>query len=356
MAGLMTFTAGSAMADEDKVLNIYNWSDYIADDTLANFEKETGIKVRYDTYDNNEILHAKLVAGKTGYDIVVPSSTFARLQIDGGLLTKLDKSQLPNMKNLDPDIMARLATHDPGNLHGVPYMWSATGIGYDPGPVEARLGKDFRRSWALLLDPGNAARLKDCGISVLDAPFDVVSSVMIYLGRDANSRDPRDIDAVFGVLRKIRPYVRYIDSVEYIADLANGGLCLALGWSGDVIQARDRAREAGASRHIVFMVPEEGGIITVDAMAIPADAPHPLNAHLWMNYLMRPRVMAAITNAVKYPNGNTASLPYIDPAISGDPGIYPDAATRAKLQVHRAQPPDYARTITREWTRFKTGE
>jgi putrescine transport system substrate-binding protein len=341
---------------EEGVLNIYSWSTYIAPDTIDGFQKETGIRIRYDEYESNEILEAKLLTGHTNYDIVIPTGDFFERQVKAGVFRALDRKLLTNAGNLDPDIMARLATHDPGNLHGVPYMWSATGIGYDPVPVQARLGSHFRRSWALLLDPGNAARLKDCGIGMLDAPFDVISSVMIYLGRDANSRDPGDIRAAFDTLRRIRPYVRYFDSAQYIADLANGGLCVALGWSGDVIQARDRSRETGGTKRIVFMVPEEGGIMTVDAMAIPADAPHPLNAELWMNYLMRPRVMAAITNAVKYPNGNLASRPFIDPSIAGDPDIYPGAATLAKLQVHRAQPPDYARTITREWTRFKTGE
>jgi len=341
---------------EEKVLNVYSWSTYIAPDTIDNFQKETGIKIRYDLYESNEVLEAKLLTGHTNYDIVIPSGDFFERQVKAGVFRRLDRKLLTNAANLDPEIMARLATHDPGNLHAVPYMWSATGIGYDPAQVRARLGKNFRHSWAMLLDPDNAARLKDCGISVLDAPFDVISSVMIYLGRDANSHDPRDIHAAFKVLLKIRPFVRYIDSVEYISDLANGGLCMALGWSGDVIQARDRGRESNTGKQIVFLVPDEGGVITVDAMAIPADAPHPLNAQLWMNYLMRPRVMAAITNAVKYPNGNLASMPYIDRSIASDAGIYLDAPTRARLQVHRAQPPDYARTITREWTRFKTGE
>jgi putrescine transport system substrate-binding protein len=341
---------------EEMLLNIYSWSNYIAPDTIPNFEKETGIKVHYDTYDTNEVLESKLLTGQTNYDIVIPSGDFFERQVKAGVFRKLDRKALTNIGNLDPDIMRRLDTHDPGNLHAVPYMWSATGLGYDPAQVEARLGKGFVKSWALLLDPGNAAKLKDCGISVLDSPFDVISSVMIYLGRDANSREPRDIQAAIETLMKTRPFVRYIDSAQYVADLANGSLCLSLGWSGDFIQARDRAREAGTGKRIVFFVPEEGGLITIDAMGIPADAPHPLNAQLWMNYLMRPKVMAAITNAVKYPNGNLASVPFVDPAIANDPEIYLDARTRAKLQVHRAQPPDYSRIVMREWTRFKTGE
>ena len=341
---------------EEKLLNIYSWSTYIAPATIANFEKETGIKIRYDLYESNEVLEAKLLTGHTNYDIVIPTGDFFERQVKAGVFRVLDQNALTNLGNLDPEIMRRLAAHDPGNLHAVPYMWSATGIGYDPAQLQARLGVGFRRSWSMLFDPGNAAKLKACGIGVLDAPFDVISSVMIYLGHDANSRDPADIRDAFATLMKIRPYVRYIDSVEYIVDLANGGLCVVVGWSGDVIQARDRAREAGTGKQVVFIVPDEGGVITVDAMAIPADAPHPRNAELWMNYLMRPRVMAAITNSVKYPNGNLASVPFIDPRISSDSGIYLDAATRAKLQVHRAQPQDYARTVTREWTRFKTGE
>ena len=341
--------------DAEKLLNIYSWADYIAPNTVANFEKETGIKVRYDTYDSNEILETRLLTGHTNYDIVVPTGDFFEHQVQAGVFRILDQRLLTNRRNLDPDILQRLAQHDPGNLHGMPYLWSAAGIGYNVSLVDKRLGKAAAKSWSMLFDPRIAAKLADCGIAVLDAPADVISSVMIYLGHDANSRDSRDLREAVKVLMDIRPYVRNIDSVNYISDLANGGLCLVLGWSGDVIQARDRAKDAGTGTRIAFFVPAEGGIMTVDAMGIPADAPHPINAQLWMNYLMRPKVMADITNAVKYPNGNLASTPFVDPALTGDPSTYPPAQIRAKLRVHRAQPLAFSRSITREWTRFRSG-
>jgi putrescine transport system substrate-binding protein len=251
--------------------------------------------------------------------------------------------------------MRRLAVHDPGNLYAVPYMWSTTGLGYNVDLVRARLGAKPPDGWALLFDPANAAKLQDCGITIIDSPTDVFSSAMIYLGRDPNRLDPLDVAAASEVLRKIRPFIRYIDPAQYIPDLASGGACLSLGWSGDVEQARSRAKEANTGVNLAYLVPREGALITVDMMGIPADAPHPHSALLWLNYLLRPDVIAGITNYVKYPNGNAASLPLVRAAIREDESIYPSPATHARLITAKAAPADYSRLITREWTRFRTG-
>ena len=347
--------AGSGQAVDEKVLNIYSWMDYIAPDTVPNFEKETGIKVRFDTYDNNEVLETKLLTGHTNYDIVVPTGAFFERQRRAGVYRKLDKSALPNLANADPDIMRRLAVYDPGNLYAVPYMWTTTGLGFNVDLVRARLGAPTTDSWALLLDPGNAAKLQDCGIAIIDSAMDVFQSVILYLGHDPNRLDPADVTAASEVLRKIRPFIRYIDPEQYISDLANGGVCMALGWAGDVERARNRATEAGNGVHLAYLVPREGALITVDMMAMPADAPHPRNAQLWMNYLLRPDVIAQISNFINYPNGNSASLPYLKPGVKGDENVYPDAATRARLVSPGAVPLEYSRLITREWTRFRTG-
>jgi putrescine transport system substrate-binding protein len=341
--------------DSEKILNVYSWMDYIAPDTVPNFEKETGIKVRYDTYDNNEVLETKLLTGHTGYDVVIPTEAFFERQIKAGVYRKLDKSALPNLVNGDPDIMRRLAVHDPGNLYAVPYMWTTTGIGYNVDQVRTRLGANPTNSWALIFDPNNAAKLKDCGITLIDSPMDVFDSVIIYLGRDPNRLDPLDVAAASEVLRKIRPYVLYIDPAQYISDLANGSVCLSLGWSGDIEQARRRAKEATTGVELAYVVPREGALITVDMMGIPADAPHPHNAQIWMNYLMRPDVAAGITNYIKYPNGNSASLPLVQASIRNDEAIYPGEKARARLISPRAVPLEYSRLITREWTRFRTG-
>jgi putrescine transport system substrate-binding protein len=351
--------AGAAPAtgrfDSEKVLNIYSWADYIAPETVANFERETGIKVRYDTYDNNEVLETKLLTGRTNYDVVDPTEQFFERQLHAGVYQKLDKSALANLVNTDPEIMRRMAIHDPGNLYAVPYMWTTTGLGFNVDQVRTRLGAAPPDSWALLFDPGNAAKLQECGITIIDSAGDVFASAIIYLGRDPNRHDPADVAAASELLRRIRPFIRYIDPAQYITDLANGTACLALGWSGDVEQARSRAKEAKTGANVSYLVPREGAVMTVDMMGIPQDAPHPRNALIWLNYLMRPDVIAGITNYVKYPNGNSASLPLVRAAIREDESIYPNAATRARLVTAEAVPPEYSRLITREWTRFRTG-
>ncbi len=347
---------GASGAPEPNTLNIYSWADYIAPDTVANFEKETGIKVRYDTYESNEVLETKMLTGRTNYDVVLPTDIFFERLMRAGTFRKLDKAALSNFPNLDPDIVQKLAVHDPGNLYATPYLWTTVGVGYDVAKIRDRLGPVPLDSWSVLLDPQNAAKLQDCGISVIDSPIDIVSATLLYLGKDPNSRDAADLVAVEEVLMKIRPFVRSIESQAYISEIANGSLCAALGWSGDIIQARFRAIEAGNGIRINYFVPREGSLIIVDMMAIPADAPHPKEAMLWLNYLMRPDVMASITNAVKYPNGNRAALTLVREALRQDPMVYPDAVARARLHSLTMATPDYSRQVTRMWTRFRTGQ
>ncbi|HJU18303.1 MAG TPA: polyamine ABC transporter substrate-binding protein [Stellaceae bacterium] len=338
-------------------LHIYNWSDYIAPDTIPKFEKETGIKVTYDVYDSNEVLEAKLLAGGSGYDLVFPSATpFLARQVAAHIYRPLDKAKLPNWKNLDPEFLARVAPADPGNAHGVPYLWSVTGIGYNRAMVEKALGKAAPvDSWALIFDPANAKKLAACGISLLDTPYEVFPAMLAYLHRDPKSTDPGDLKAALAALEKIRPTIRKFHSSEYINGLAGGDLCVALGYSGDVIQARNRAREARNGVDIAFSIPKEGAQMAVDMMAIPQDAPHPDAALQFINYILRPRVIADITDAVSYPNPNLAALPFVAPAIRNDPEIYPPPAVERRFYVLMPAPMAYERARTRAWTRLKTG-
>lgn len=346
-----------AQVQEEKVLNIYNWSDYVAEDTIANFEKETGIKVRYDTYDNNEILHAKLVAGKTGYDIVVPSSTFARLQMDGGLLMKLDKAQMPNLKNLDPDIQAQIATIDPGNQYLVNWLWGYTTIGINTAKVKAALGSEPMPAnvWELFFNPKYASRLKSCGISVLDSASEVMPAALHYLGKDSFSKSGSDYAEALALLKAVRPYVTLFSSSGYINEMASGSICMALGWNGDINIARARALEGKTGQDVVAMVPKTGGILFFDMMAITADAPHPKNAMLFMNYIMRPEVHAALTNKVKYANPNKESRKFIIPAVASNPSVFPSTAEMALMVPPKALSNDIRRLQTRTYTSFKTG-
>jgi putrescine transport system substrate-binding protein len=351
------FVPTLAQAQEEKVLNIYNWSDYVAEDTIANFEKETGIKVRYDTYDNNEILHAKLVAGKTGYDIVVPSSTFARLQMDGGLLMKLDKAQMPNLKNLDPDIQAQIATIDPGNQYLVNWLWGYTTIGINTAKVKAALGSEPMPAnvWELFFNPKYASKLKSCGISVLDSASEVMPAALHYLGKDSFSKSGADYQEALALLKAVRPYVTLFSSSGYINEMASGSICMALGWNGDINIARARALEGKTGQDVVAMVPKTGGILFFDMMAITADAPHPKNAMLFMNYIMRPEVHAALTNKVKYANPNKESRKFIIPAVASNPSVFPSTAEMALMVPPKALSNDIRRLQTRTYTSFKTG-
>ena len=348
--------AAAARANDERVVNIYSWADYIAPDTVANFEKETGLTVHYDVYDNNQVLETKLLIGHSNYDVVLPTDEYFERQLRAGVYQKLDKRALPNLANVDPDILRRMAYHDPGNQYAVPYMWSTTGLGYNIDMVQARLGAPLTDSWALLFDPRNAAKLSDCGILIVDSPLDVFDSAIIYLHRDPNRRDPQDVFAAAEVLKRIRPFVRNIEPVP-IGPLASGDICLALTWSGDVAAARSRALEASTGARIAYLIPREGALMTLDMVAIPADAPHPHNAALWLNYLMRPDVIAAVSNYIRYPNGITASGPLLEPAVRNDPALYPDAATRQRLVSNSsAIPINYTRLVMRAWTRFRTGQ
>ena len=342
---------------EEKQLHIYNWSDYVAPDTVANFEKETGIAVTYDVYDGNEVLEAKLLAGRSGYDIVVPSaSPFMARQIAAGAYLALDKAKLPNLRNLDPRLMAIAAIADPGNAHGVPYLWSVTGIGYNVALVERALGANVPRdSLALLFDPALAAKLAPCGIELLDTPQEVIPAALAYLGLDPTSHEIGDLDQAVALLDRIRPFVRRFHSSQYINDLASGDICVALGYSGDVIQARNRAREAESAAEIAFRVPREGAQMSIDMLGIPADAPHPDNAHRFIDYVLRPEVVAAITNTVSYPNPNLGATSLVTPEIRDDPGIYPPDAVRRLFYIDRPAPHAYERARMRAWNRMKSG-
>jgi putrescine transport system substrate-binding protein len=346
-----------AAGAEEKRLHVYNWSDYIAPDTIANFTKETGIEVTYDVYDGNEVLEAKLLAGNSGYDLVVPSaSPYMARQIAAGAYRELDKAKLPNLKNLDPQILAQAATADPGNAHGVPYLWSVTGIGFNIALLDRALGDAAPRdSLALLFDPVYAKKLAPCGIALLDTPQEIVPAALAYLGRDPKSHAEADLAGAIALIDKVRPYVRKFHSSQYINDLATGDICIALGYSGDVIQARNRAREAESPVEIAFRVPREGAQMSIDMLGIPADAPHPDNAHVFINYILRPDVIAAITNAVSYPNPNLAATQFVDPEIRDDPGIYPPEPLKRLLYIDLPAPRAYERARTRAWTRMKSG-
>ena len=349
-------SAAAVAMDDEKVLNVYNWSDYIAEDTIPNFEAKYGIKVNYDVFDSNEVVETKLLAGSTGYDLVVPSSNFMARQLQAGVFQKLDKSLLPNLSNMDPAVMKTVAGYDPGNEHSVPYMIGPDVIGYNVEKIKSIMPDAPTDSWALLFDPKYAAKFKSCGISILDAPTDMRSLVLIYLGKDANSQSEEDLKAAEDVLMGIRPYVRKINSSQYIEDLANGDVCIAVGYSGDVLQSRDRADEAGNGVKVGISIPKEGTVVAFDMLVIPADAKHPKNAQLFMNYLMDPEVAAKNTNAVHYANGNLASEKFIDADVLSDPAVYPPAEVKARFSPELPVSDDYNRLLTRAWTRFQTGK
>jgi putrescine transport system substrate-binding protein len=349
-------TTAPGAQDTEKVLNVYNWSDYIEPSVITDFQKQYGIHVNYDVFDSNEVLETKLLMGHTNYDVVVPSGAFLERQIAAGVYQKLDKALLPNLKNVDPEVARATTLYDPGNAHAVDYMWITSGLGYNVAKIKERMPDAPVDSWRMIYDPQVVAKFADCGVSVLDAPSEVVGTVLIYLGRDPNSESPEDLAAAERVLRAVRPYIRYVHSSRYIDDLANGDTCLALGWSGDVKQARDRAREAGKGIDLAYSIPREGAISNYDMLAVPADAPHPRNAHLFIDYLLRPDIAARSSNLVKYPNSVATSLPLLDESVRDDPGIYPPPEVRAKLVPERAKSLQFTRRLIRMWTRFKTGK
>lgn len=343
---------------EDNVLNVYNWSDYIAPDTLQKFTKETGIKVVYDVFDSNETLEAKLLTGHSGYDVVVPSLNFLGRQIEAGVFMPLDKSKLPNTKNLDPDLMQRIAANDPGNRYGIPYLMGTTGYGYNVDKVKQILGPNAPvDSWDLIFKEENIAKLSQCGVSMLDAPAEVIPTVLNYLGEQPNGFK---VDLIRGkaqdLLMKLRPHVRYFHSSQYINDLANGDICVALGWAGDVLQAASRAEEAKNGVHIQYVIPKEGAGMFFDMLAIPVDAKHPDNAHKFINFLMRPDIMAEISNSVSYANAIPSSKPMLKPEIRNNPGIYPAESVKQHLFTFAVVPTKIDRVYTRVWTTVKTGK
>ncbi|MDF3193030.1 extracellular solute-binding protein [Pseudomonas sp. 1928-m] len=347
----------SAAHADNKVLHVYNWSDYIAEDTLDNFQKETGIKVVYDVFDSNETLEAKLLAGSSGYDIVVPSNPFLAKQIKAGVFQKLDKSKLPNWENLDKGLLKALDPSDPGSQYSIPYMWGTIGIGYNVDKVKAALGEDAPvNSWDLVFKPENIAKLKDCGVSFLDSPTEIIPAALNYLGFKPDSTDAGELKKAEELFLSIRSSTSYFHSSKYIGDLANGNICVAIGYSGDLYQSKSRAEEAKNGVNISYSIPKEGAGSFFDMMAIPADAKNVEAAHVFLNYLMKPDVMANITNFVQFPNGNAAATPLVDEALRNDPGIYPDAATMAKIYTFPDLPANAQRAMNRSWTKIKSGK
>lgn len=346
--------AAPALA-QDNVVNVYNWSDYIAEDTVAKFEAETGIKVNYDVFDSNELVEAKLLAGGSGYDVVVPSGFFLERQVAAGLFLTLDKSKIPNLVNMDPDVMAATAAHDPDNAHSVDYMWGTTAIGYNVAKVKERLGDQPLDSWDLVFKPEIVSKLADCGVNLLDAPAEVMASALNYLGLDPNSESTEDLQKAEALLTSIRPYVRTVNSSQYIDDLGNGEICLSIGYSGDVFIARDAAEQANAGVEVAYVIPKEGALKWFDLFAIPADAPHVENAYKFIDFMLRPDIAAANSNYVFYASGNKAALEFIDPAVKDDPAIYPPADVSAKLFTLKAHSPDYDEILTEAWQRIKAG-
>ena len=346
-----------AANDEEKVLNIYNWADYIPADMVSNFEKETGIKVNYQTFENNEGLHAKLVAGNSGFDLVVPGAVFAKSQIDGGLLMKLDKARIPNLGNLDPAIMSKLASVDPGNDYLVPWAWSYTTVGINKAKVAKALGSTPmpENAWDLVFNPTYTSKLKSCGIAFLDSPTEIIPPAMHYLGKNAYSNDPADHKAAGEMLAKIRGDVRMFTSTM-IDDLAGGKACVALGWAGDMNIARNRALENKSSNEIEVLLPKTGGLIFFDSLAIPKDAPHPKNAAAFIDYYLRPEVSATLTNELSYATANKASLEKVNPEIAQNKTVFVDAETMEKMVSPSSFSNEARESMSNVYTQFKKGK
>ncbi|UFH51784.1 polyamine ABC transporter substrate-binding protein [Pseudomonas sp. KNUC1026] len=351
-AGLLAGTAAQAAGE----VHIYNWSDYIGENTLSEFQKATGIKPVYDVFDSNETLEGKLLAGRTGYDVVVPSNHFLGKQIKAGAFQKLDRSQLPNWKNLDADLMKRLEANDPGNQYAVPYLWGTNGIGYNVEKVKAALGTDKIDSWAVLFEPENIKKLSKCGVAFLDSPDEMIPAMLNYMGLDPNSTNPDDFKKAEAKFLKVRPYVTYFHSAKYISDLANGNICVAAGFSGDVFQARNRAEEAKNGVQVAYAVPKEGGALWFDMLAIPKDAENVKEAHAFIDFLLQPKVIAEVSDAVGYANPNPEAKADMDQKVATDSSVYPTQDVLAKAYVSHELPPNIQRLMTRSWTRIKSGK
>lgn len=345
------------VATAAETLNIYNWSDYIAEDTVSKFEAATGIKVNYDVYDSNEVLEAKMLAGNSGYDLVVPTSDFLQRQVAAGAYQAIDKSKLSNLGNMDEALMATAAKYDADNTHSIIYLWGTTGIGYNVKAVAERLGDDMPvDSWDLVFNPDVVSKLADCGVSFLDAKTEVLPAAMNYLGLDPRSTSKKDFKAAGKLIESIRPHVRYFHSSQYISDLANGDTCVAVGWSGDVFQAQARAAEAENGVEIAYIIPKEGAMQWFDLMAIPVDAPNPDAAHKFIDFVMDAQITADITNYVWYGNGNKASMPLVDEEVKSDPGIFPTEETKKNLWASQVYNAKQDRAMTRVWTKVVTGK
>ena len=345
----------AAPADE-QVLNIYNWADYVGHDTIAEFERQTHIKVVYELYDSNQTLEAKMLAGRSGYDIVSTTTAFYSRQIKAGAYLPLDRSKLTHWKNLDPAVLAVQAQADPGNRYAVPYLHAMNGFVYNVDLVKARMPEAPTDSLAMLFDPKVIARFADCGVTFLDSPEDVLQLALAYLHRDPNSRRVDDLHAAEAVVMAVRPYIRTFDSNDYWHQLASKEVCLSIAWSSDYSVAQDRAREDGTGAHLAFTLPKEGSNITYNAFLIPASAPHPEAAHKFLNFILEPQIIAEITNDIHYGNDNLAARPFVHKEILGDPAVYPPPALRARLYLPAELGPDYDRLRTRVWTHIKTGQ
>lgn len=354
LLGTALTVAVSGMASASTV-HVYNWSDYISETALSDFKARHGIHVVYDVFDSNETLEGKLLAGRSGYDVVVPSDHFLARQVQAGVFQKLDRSQLPNWSNLEAHLMKQVATNDPDNQYAVPYLWGTNGIGYNVDKVKEVLGVDTIDSWAFLFEPEHMKKLSTCGVAFLDAADEMIPAVLNYMGLDPNSRDAKDYEQAVAKLNKVRPYVTYFHSSKYVSDLANGNICVAAGFSGDVMQAADRAEEAGLGVEIAYSIPKEGGNLWFDVLAIPADASNVEQAHAFINYMLEPEVIAGISDYVGYANPNKHADELMDEEVRNNPAVYPEQDVLDKLFVSEPLPANVQRIKTRAWTRFKSG-
>jgi len=345
----------SVGALEEPVLNVYNWADYVAPDTIRNFEEEFGIEVNYDVYDSTEVVEAKLLSGRTGYDVVFHSFRYSARLIPIGVFQPLDRGRLTGYGNLDSWVLGMMEHHDPGNRYGLPYMWGTTGFAYNVDMIRERMPDAPVDSAAMLFDPAVVARFADCGVSLLDEPTDVIPMVLLYLGRDPNSIDDGDLAAAEAQLKAVRPYIRYFSSAKMLNDLPNEELCIAMSWSGDYAQAQARAEEVGSEVRLAYTYPREGALLWFDGIFVTADAEHPGNAHLFLDYLLRPEVVAAASNETHYANANLASIPFLTPSIAGDAAVYPPDEVRNRFGVGVVYGPKDERRRTRVWSRVKTG-
>jgi len=341
---------------DESVLHVYNWADYIGESTIRDFEARTGIKVIYDVYDSGEVLETKLLTGNTGYDVVFPSGAYLGRDIPAGVFLPLDKSRLPNISHLDPAIMKIAETYDPGNKYAVPYLWGTTGVGYNPEQVERAIGTRTIDSWSAVFDPENASQLASCGIAMLDAGGDIFGPAKIYLGRDLASESAEDLADAVELLVKVRPHVRYFNSSQYVNDLATGEICIAIGWINGIYQARTRGTRAAEPVEIAYVLPKEGAPMWFDFAAVPVDAPNPEGAHAFLNFLLEPGVIAAISNTVGQPNGNSDALPLIEASIRDDPNLYPTDEVMQRLHAYQPPSQEYTRQVNRAWTRIRSGQ